>query len=155
EKEGTSSPHLSADQANRLVTLVLERYRAELKQQPVRAVVHKTSTFWPAEREGFIDALKNQVARFDLLSVIRDDQVRLLTEYKFPPLRGTRFQVGDLDFLYTNGFIAALGEFHGSHVPAPIRISDHIGQDTSREMLLKEVLILSKMNWNSARLGGG
>jgi hypothetical protein len=59
-----------------------------------------------------------------------------------------------MDFLYTNGFIAELSEFHGVHVPAPIRITDHIGQDTSRERLLREILLLTKMNWNSARLGG-
>jgi hypothetical protein len=40
------------------------------------------------------------------------------------------------------------------HVPTPIRISEHIGQDTPRTRLLEEILVLSKMNWNSAHLGG-
>lgn len=39
-------------------------------------------------------------------------------------------------------------------MPAPIRLADHIGNDTPRETLLREILILTKMNWNSARLGG-
>ena len=30
----------------------------------------------------------------------------------------------------------------------------YASNDTPREMLLREVLILTKMNWNSARLGG-
>jgi hypothetical protein len=40
------------------------------------------------------------------------------------------------------------------HVPSPLLISDHVGQDTPRETLLREVLMLTKMNWNSAHLGG-
>ena len=40
------------------------------------------------------------------------------------------------------------------HVPTPLRVADHVGQDSSRQTLLREVLTLTKMNWNSARLGG-
>jgi hypothetical protein len=52
--------------------------------------------------------------------------VRLITTSKYPPLRGTRFTVGDLDYLYTTGYIATLNEFHGVHVPAPLQVSDHV-----------------------------
>jgi hypothetical protein len=40
------------------------------------------------------------------------------------------------------------------HVPAPLQVADHIGQDTSREVLLGEVLALTKLNFNSAAFGG-
>jgi hypothetical protein len=40
------------------------------------------------------------------------------------------------------------------HVPAPLQVADHIGQDTPREVLLREALALTKLNWNSAALGG-
>ena len=84
----------------------------------------------------------------------RQSVVRLIAAALYPPLRGTRFMVGDVDYLYTTGFIAELGQFHSLHVPSPIRIADHIGQDTPRETLLREILVLTKMNWNSSRLGG-
>lgn len=84
----------------------------------------------------------------------RQSVVRLLTANMYPPLRGTRFTVRDNDYLYTTGFIAALGQFHSLHVPSPIRITNHIGQDTPREVLLSEILTLIKMNGNSSRLGG-
>lgn len=154
KKEGSKSPHLTEQQAHDLIEMVLARYQQEMRQTPQRVVIHKTSQYWPKEREGFRTALHHRVARYDLLSLSRQSTVRLITTSKYPPLRGTRFSVGDLDFLYTTGFLAELNEFHGLHVPAPLRISDHVGQDTPREMLLKEILILSKMNWNSARLGG-
>ncbi len=72
----------------------------------------------------------------------------------YPPLRGTRFSVGKLDYLYTTGFIAPLGEYHAMGTPTPLRISDHVGQDTPRQALLAEILALTKMNWNGANFGG-
>jgi hypothetical protein len=151
DKEGSRAPHLNEEQSGQLVDLVLERYQREMKTLPSRVVVQKTSRYWPAERNGFGDALRSRVSRFDLVALDgRQSNIRLITASKYPPLRGTRFSVGDLDFLYTTGFIAALNEFHGVHVPSPIQIADHVGQDTPRDQLLTEILALTKLNWNSA-----
>jgi hypothetical protein len=38
-------------------------------------------------------------------------------------------------------------------VPAPLRIVDHYG-DTSKNQLLKELFVLTKMNWNTANVDG-
>ena len=154
KKEGTKSPHLTEEQAIRLVDMVLARYQEEMGQRPKRVVVHKTSRYWPAEKSGFEQALQKYVSQYDLLALIPQNKVRLLIANKYPFLRGTRFTVEDIDYLYTTGFIAELNQFHGMHVPSPIQIADHIGYDTPRETLLKEILILTKMNWNSSRLGG-
>jgi hypothetical protein len=40
------------------------------------------------------------------------------------------------------------------HVPSPLLVADHLGSDTPRETLTGEILTLTKMNWNAARLGG-
>ncbi len=69
-------------------------------------------------------------------------------------LRGTHVSVGNTDYLYTTGFIAELGQFHGTHVPSPLQIADHVGHDTPRDALLREILTLTKMNSNSSHLGG-
>ena len=154
DKTGSRSPHLSADDAARLMGRVLDQYERHMHQTPARVVVHKTSRFWPDERDGFRAAIESRARRYDLLALEAQSAVRLITTSKYPPLRGTRFTIGDLDYLYTTGYIAALGEFHGMHVPAPLQIADHVGQDTPREALLKEVLALTKLNWNSAAVGG-
>jgi hypothetical protein len=154
DREGTKSPHLSEDQAAQLIDLVLGRYQQERGQYPKRVVVHKTSRYWIPERHGFEAALQKYVEQYDLLALTSQNTARLLVASKYPPLRGTRFTIGELDFLYTTGFIADLNQFHGTHVPSPLQISDHVGYDTPREMLLREILILTKMNWNSSRLGG-
>jgi len=154
QKEASRSPHLNDEQAYELIELVLDRYKQEMKQLPSRVVVHKTSQYWPSERQGFKGALRKHVNRYDLLALQPQSEVRLITQSKYPPLRGTRFSVGELDYIYTTGFISDLGEFHSMHVPSPLLISDHVGQDTPRETLIREILMLTKMNWNSARLGG-
>src|SRR5262249_29883849 len=139
---------------NDLMVMALNQYEEVTHQTPARVVVHKTSRYWPDERDGFRAAIESRVRRYDLMALEPQSTVRLMTTSKYPPLRGTRFTVGDLDYLYTTGYIAALNEFHGVHVPAPLQVADHIGQDTGREVLLKEVLALTKLNWNSAALGG-
>jgi hypothetical protein len=154
EKHQSRSPHLRAEEAFALVNLVLDRYWGEMKQHPQRVVIHKSSRWWLEEAAGCREALKNSVANYDLVALQPQDSIRLLPASKYPALRGTRFTVGDLDLLYTTGFIAELGQFHGTHVPSPIQIADHLGYDTPRETILREILVLTKMNWNSSRLGG-
>lgn len=154
KKEGSRAPHLSEDQASELVRLVLDKYEDIMNQSPQRVVVHKRSRYWPAERAGFDVALQARVRRYDLVALEPQSAVRLLTTTIYPPLRGTHFSLDETDYLYTTGFIAALNEFHALHVPAPLQIADHHGQDTPRERLLQEILILTKMNMNSANLGG-
>ncbi|MCK6580760.1 MAG: hypothetical protein L6Q98_21930 [Anaerolineae bacterium] len=154
EKEGSPSPHLTEQDSFRLIELILNRYTEVMGQTPQRVIVHKSSRYWDAERRGFTTALQNKVSKYALMALTTQSTFRLMTTNKYPPIRGTSFRIGDLDYLYTTGFIQELGEFHGVHVPAPIQIADHIGQDTAREALLREILVLTKMNWNSAHLGG-
>ncbi len=141
------SPHLDTEQARALIDLVLKRYRDEVKQMPRRIVIHKSSRFWPAEKEGFQDALAG-VPYYDLVAVRPNNQVRLLREGQYPPLRGATFTVDDVHYLYTTGFIPALNAYPHGHVPSPLQIADYIG-DTSLTKILEEILLLTKMNWNT------
>src|SRR5690606_31491576 len=78
--------------------------------------------------------------------------VRLLRTGQYPPLRGTVFHAGDISYCYSSGYNSGRGYRHG-HVPSPLQIADHKG-DTARTELLREVLVLTKMNWNSANMSG-
>lgn len=154
KKEGSNSPHLTDEQAFALVEMALDRYQEEMRQTPQRVVVHKTSRYWPAEEKGFKEALRNRVSRFDLVSLAPQSMARLFPTNLYPPLRGTQFSVEDVDYLYTTGYLSDLQQFHSVHVPSPLQIADHIGFDTPRDTLIREILILTKMNWNSTRVGG-
>lgn len=153
-KEETPSPHLPEAQAHDLLTRALSRYSDVLGQTPRRVVVHKTSRYWPDELAGLRAAASEVTEQVDFLALAGQSRFRMVPPSRYPPLRGTRVQIGRLDYLYTTGFVPALGEFHGMHVPAPIEIADHIGGDTGRTQLLREILTLTKLNWNSAALSG-
>lgn len=154
EAHESKTPHLKIEDALKLVQFALDKYSSEMHQLPSRVVIHKSSRWTTEERTGVREGLRSKVSRYDLVALQRQDSVRLITASKYPPLRGTRFTVGQLDFLYTTGFVPELGQFHGMHVPSPLLIADHVGSDTPRETLVGEILTLTKMNWNAARLGG-
>jgi hypothetical protein len=150
-KDGPS-PHLSAEQAKSLLDLVLKRYKDEAGHPPTRVVVHKTSRFWDDERDGFQAALA-QIREFDLVAVAPTSEIRLIRAGAYPPLRGTLFSVGDLSYLYTTGYIPAIKAYPHGHVPAPLQIADKHG-DSSLEAIVDEILVLTKMNWNSTTFAG-
>ena len=152
ESRDGKAAHLTAEAASALLQLVLRRYQLETGRPPARVVVHKTSSFWPAEREGFVDALAS-IPRFDLVAVTQSDEVRLVRAGQYPPLRGTLFGVGMTEYLYTTGYITALEEYPHGHVPSPLQIADHHG-DSDLTDIATEILILTRMNWNSAGFAG-
>lgn len=153
-REGSRAPHLSEDLAAWTVDRTLDRYQEEMGQVPTRMVIHKSSRYWPAEEAGFRAALERRRIQYDLVAIAATDTVRLFPVNQYPALRGTRFTVGNLDYIYTTGFQSDLQQFHANHVPNALQLADHIGGDTSREKLLTEILILSKMNWNCSLMGG-
>jgi hypothetical protein len=141
-------PHLTEEQAGELVQMVLSRYQQERGQTPRRVVVHKRSRFDSGEREGFLNALGK--IETDLVALRRADDFRLAREGQYPPLRGTWYSVGDHSYVYTTGYLHQLHHYPHGHVPAPLEIADHASGDTPRGDLLRELLLLTKMNWNSA-----
>jgi hypothetical protein len=141
-------PHLPAEEAARLITDVLDRYADEMGRPARRVVVHKQSRFYDDERAGFEDALRD--VEYDLVALAPSTSVRVMRHGDYPPPRGACVTVGDRRYLYATGYLPSLGRYPHGHVPAPLQITDHVG-DTPSSKLLDEVLLLTKMNWNSAR----
>lgn len=146
------SPHLTTETAKKLIRDVLEKYQAVMKRTPRRVVIHKTSGFLPDERKGFLEAVAG-IERHDFVAMRKQHGTILFREGSRPVLRGTAFSVGDRDYLYTVGYVDSLKVYPAMHIPTPIEITDHVGHDTARDELLREILTLTKMNWNSARFG--
>lgn len=152
ENRDGKSPHLPEDMATDLISMVLDRYQDERGHLPQRVVVHKSSRFEPEEQAGFEDALRG-INRYDLVSLCPSSQHRLLRAGQYPALRGTAFNIGDVSYCYTSGYLTYQGRYPHGHVPSPLQIADHVG-DTPRNQLLREVMTLTKMNWNSANMAG-
>lgn len=152
EKDGRS-PHLTEELASRLIRMVLDKYKEVRRGSlPTRVVVHKSSRYDPAELRGFKHGLRD-VPEWDLIALSPRSDVRLIREGAYPPLRGTSFRAGSVTYLYTTGYLPSVGTFQQNHVPSPLQLTDHVG-DTDHLKLMSEILALTKMNWNSARMYG-
>jgi hypothetical protein len=141
-------PHLPAEEAARLITDVLDRYAKEMGRPARRVVVHKQSRFFAEERAGFEEALRG--LEYDLVALAPSTSVRVMRHGQYPAPRGACITLGDRRYLYATGYVPSLGRYPYGHVPAPLQITDHVG-DSSTRQLLAEILLLTKMNWNSAR----
>ena len=124
--------------AEDLVLRVLKRYKDELKQAPRRVVIHKTTEYWPEERQGLMSALA-EIPQFDLVAVRPTDRVRLFRDaLLYPILRGSHISLAKMHLLYTTGYISSLQAFPQGHVPSPLMLTDHVG-DCSISRILNEL----------------
>jgi hypothetical protein len=140
-------PYLNAAQAAALMGDVLDRYEAQAGVLPSRVVIHKTSTYQPEEEEGFRGTAEARVPVCDLVWM-RSTAFRLIRKGFQEPWRGTLCTLGDGTFLFTSGYVPWWDEYPGPHIPAPLQIGS-CGETDMRERA-REILGLTKMNWNSS-----
>lgn len=144
------TPHLPRAEARALVSAALARYSTHNEVAPIRVVIHKKSSFVADEKQGFLDALEEHKVRFHDFVTLRQGSVRLFREGKYPPLRGTFLTLADKErYLYTTGYVAALDGYDSGYIPSPLRLSEHHG-DSSPERIAREVLALTRLDWNTA-----
>jgi hypothetical protein len=143
------SPHLDSSNASALMRGVLELYQRQNRGAlPSRIVVHKSSRYWDEELAGFREACTT-VPRTDFVALGRRG-IQFYRPGIYPPLRGTFVRLSDDDLLlYTVGYIPYLRTYPGARVPQPIGIIEHHG-DSAWDVVLKEIIGLTKMNWNTA-----
>lgn len=147
-------PHLSANQAHTLLTAALTEYRVALRNYPARIVVHKSSNFSPEEVEGIRGAAADlHIDTVDLVTVM-DSKLRLFREGSYPPFRGTRIEVnGQRHLLYSRGSVWYYKTYTGLYIPQPIELRI-VRSEESPSFVAREVLGLSKMNWNNTQFDG-
>jgi len=147
-------PHLSEQHACELLRDALARYWDVHKTFPARVVMHKSSQFDTNEKKGFEAALKEKgIGTRDFLW-ISASATKLYRTGKYPPLRGTLLTLDDREMvLYTRGSIDFFETYPGKYVPIPLRIRSEKTEQTQR-FLAREVLALSKMNWNNTQFDG-
>lgn len=142
-------PHLDRQAAAALLGGVLGQYRRHHARLPARVVIHKSSRFARDEIKGFDEALGDGVPYSDFVGLTKSS-IRFLRVGNEPPLRGTAIQIAPLrHIVYTRGFVPFLGLYPGAHIPRPFDIH-HARGSTAISTLLREILALSRMNWNSA-----
>lgn len=146
-------PHLSDTDAAATLHEALVEFRRVHSHAPARVVVHKTSRFTRAEVDGFTSALDEaQIAHAELIWVQRGAGPKLFRNGQLSPLRGTFLTLdATTALLYTRGSIELFRTYPGMYVPQPLLLSsDALG--TSPLSAARDILGLSKMNWNNAQL---
>lgn len=148
-------PHLSKDDAKALLKNAIAVYRKEHHTSPARLVVHKTSRLTSGEVAGFEEAAEDHdIDSVELISV-RRSFTRLYREGTYPPLRGTFLKMQpDTGLLYLRGSVQFFQTYPGMYVPRPLELSV-TRSEASIEQIAKEMLSLSKLNWNNTQFDGG
>jgi hypothetical protein len=142
-------PHLSSQDAYNLLSTALSHYRSEHQNLPARVVLHKTSGFSVDETEGLIGAISDkEIHSFDLINISRSF-TRLFRAGVYPPLRGTVWTTEKgPHFVYTRGSVEFYSTYPGLYVPRTTQYQLEQG-DSTPNAVAKEILELTKMNWNS------
>jgi hypothetical protein len=147
-------PHLKRDQAQLLLGRAIDDYILANETPPARLVIHKTSLFTDGEREGFINSCAaRNIKRIDLVAFVDTDS-RAFRSRQYPPLRGTHISFDDkCHLLYTRGSVPFYRTYTGLYIPQPLEIRID-KSDSSAEKICREILGLTKMNWNTTRFDG-
>lgn len=153
-EKGDRVPRLSAEQSFALFKAALEEYWNALRTYPARVVVHKTSNFSDAEMDGFLSAASDlRIDTVDFVTVM-DSRLRLFRSGGYPPYRGTTVELDEhRQLLYTRGSIWYYKTYPGMYIPQPLELRI-IKSEQSPAFLAKEILGLTKMNWNNTQLDG-
>jgi hypothetical protein len=145
-------PYLTAKDAENLVAQSIAVYKAHHRHVPARLVVLKTSRFRPDEAEGIDAALENfGIEMADLLWVQESSPIAVFRDGNYPVLRGTFIDLHGKGLLYTRGSVPYYGTYPGLRVPRPLLLVPHENSDSKLLTLAKDVLALTKVNWNSTQ----
>ncbi len=148
-KEHERAPHLKKEQAQSILTRVLEIYEKQVGAKARKVVLHKTSRYTDEERIGFEQALSGMTGHYALLTLSHRGIVCLRPGYK-AVLRGTSVDFGEKKGLvYTTGYVPFLRCYSGHRIPQPIEITENWGSLTFRECA-EDILRLTKLNWNTS-----
>jgi hypothetical protein len=85
--------------------------------------------------------------------VRKDSTTKLYREGKWPVVRGTFWKVDDRSgYLWASGFKASVLSYDGWEMPVPLRIDIEHGE-ASVELVARDILGLTKLNYNACKVG--
>ena len=139
---------LSSDQMCDIINDALDVYNRQRGKKPTRIVIHKSTAFSPEE----IDGCKaiDSVANMDIVHIDEYSRFRAYHDNKdFPVVRGTLIADKKEGMLFSTGYVPCLGTYPGPATPRPLRINCQ-NLDTSINLISRDILGLSKLDWNSS-----
>ena len=149
------SPHLSREDARKLLANGLATYRREHKTLPARLVMHKTSYFNEDEKAGFREAAEDErLEVLDLVSVRRSG-ARVLRAGESPMVRGSAVVFDEHSgIVYLKGTVPYFEVYPGAYIPRALEFVRADGETSAGE-LARELVGLSKLNFNNTQFDTG
>jgi hypothetical protein len=150
--------HLPRSEAKKLLSGVLDTYnRVKSPHDPqIREIfIHSRSLIDEDEFQGYRDACPENCAIVGIRVRPDRDGPRVFRNGEMPIRRGTCLVVDDkLGYLFSTGFKPRLATYDGWEVPVPLKIDIQHG-DANIHHVMKDILALTKLNYNACRLGDG
>lgn len=152
--EETNSYHLDRRAAKMLIKKAVESYGSRVGEAPTELFVHGKARFSDDEWKGFCDAIPH-ATKLVGVRIREAEDLRVYRIGRHAPLRGLAYvRDGRTAFLWASGFIPRLQTYPGREVPKPLLVDVCRGR-ADIETVLKDVLALTKLNYNACIYGDG
>jgi hypothetical protein len=142
--------HLDEAAAKDLIERVVAEYKRQHNDQPPKELfIHGRAAFTDEEWKGFTAAVDD---RTNLVGVrIRQARdLKLFAEGTMPVMRGMAYLYSATRaYLWTTGYVPRLDTYPGWEVPNPLAV-DVLRGVAPLEVVLADVMALTKLNYNSA-----
>jgi hypothetical protein len=146
--ENEGEPRLSEGAAFDLLDNAINVYKQHHNNQPPnRVCIHKSSRYGSSEKRGFLRACSD-VPKCDLVALAKRKDISFFRNGDNPVLRGTRIPLGSSYLVYTKGYNTFQRGYHKPRIPLAMEITQYYG-DTSLDEIAKEILALTRLNWNT------
>jgi hypothetical protein len=154
--------HLDESEASSLIGMALDDYYQKWGKYPKELFIHSKTYFDDMEWAGFEKAVSLRNAGTNLVGILIKDlnELKLYRHALNQPsnygvLRGTAFLVSDSEgHLCTKGFIPRLNTSNSLEMPRNLRVKIIRGT-ADIETVLRDILALTKLNYNSCIYGDG
>lgn len=161
---GKRNPYMRKEEAREMMSALREKYYHCCPTSIIkRVVIHKTTPFMKDEIIGITQAFEG--VDIDLIQIqehtswrgIRFGMVAQKEAYGYALKRGTTIKLNNESFLLWSHGCVMSDELSGVNrnyykngrgIPAPLLVKKHYGQ-ANGDIIAKEILMLTKMNWNS------
>ena len=148
--------HLSRDAAKNLINRVLDTYKGKFGAYPKELFIHGKTKFSQDEWDAFSEAAppETNIVAVRIRPTMGD--VKLFRDGDYPCIRGTALILGEQDaFLWTSGYVPRIDTYMGPETPNPVSVTilRATGDMPDIEVVLSDIMKLTKINYNSSAFG--
>lgn len=152
--ETDGSFHLNRECAAELMGMVIKAYKDLHNRPPSELFIHGKTWFEDKEWEGFQSTVPVETKLVGI-RIRRQNELKLFRYGSRPVLRGTAILASERRaYLWTTGFTPRLNTYPGREVPNPLTV-DIVKGDADLRQVLKDLMALTKLNFNSAGFADG